>query len=61
MVEQTAPHPRVVVIGAGIVGVNVADELVQRGWQQITVTYTPTFVTNKTLTFSLSASDVAKA
>ena len=35
--------------------------MVPTGWQQITVTYTPTFVTNKTLTFSLSASDVAKA
>lgn len=33
-------HPdakRVVIIGAGIVGVNVADELVQRGWSDITV------------------------
>lgn len=28
---------RVVIIGAGIVGVNVADELVQRGWTDITV------------------------
>lgn len=37
MAERTAPHPRVVVIGAGIVGVNVADELAQRGWQRITV------------------------
>ena len=35
--------------------------MVPTGWQKITVTYTPTFVTNKTLTFSLSASDVAKA
>ncbi|KAI3394944.1 hypothetical protein diail_2051 [Diaporthe ilicicola] len=33
-------HPeakRVVIIGAGIVGVNVADELVERGWTDITV------------------------
>lgn len=29
--------PRVVVIGAGIVGTNLADELVQRGWTDITV------------------------
>lgn len=35
--------------------------MVPTGWQKITVTYTPTFVTNKTLTFSLNASDVAKA
>jgi glycine cleavage system aminomethyltransferase T/glycine/D-amino acid oxidase-like deaminating enzyme len=28
---------RVVIIGAGIVGVNLADELVQRGWTDITV------------------------
>ncbi|KAF4464046.1 dimethylglycine dehydrogenase mitochondrial precursor [Fusarium albosuccineum] len=32
-----APSPRVVIIGAGIVGVNVADELVSRGWTDITV------------------------
>ncbi|RSM03860.1 Dimethylglycine oxidase [Fusarium ambrosium] len=32
-----APSPRVVIIGAGIVGVNVADELVSRGWSDITV------------------------
>jgi len=32
-----APSPRVLIIGAGIVGVNVADELVQRGWTDITV------------------------
>jgi glycine/D-amino acid oxidase-like deaminating enzyme len=31
------PAPRVVIIGAGIVGVNVADELVSRGWTDITV------------------------
>lgn len=32
-----APAPRVVIIGAGIVGTNVADELIQRGWTNITV------------------------
>ncbi|KAK0935917.1 hypothetical protein LTR29_012540 [Friedmanniomyces endolithicus] len=32
-----APSPRVVIIGAGIVGTNVADELVSRGWDDITV------------------------
>lgn len=31
------PSPRVVIIGAGIVGTNVADELVSRGWTDITV------------------------
>lgn len=30
-------QPRVVIIGAGIVGVNLADELVSRGWGDITV------------------------
>lgn len=30
-------NKRVVIIGAGIVGTNVADELVQRGWNNITV------------------------
>ncbi|KAF3355684.1 hypothetical protein VdG1_03976 [Verticillium dahliae VDG1] len=29
--------PRVVIIGAGIVGTNIADELVARGWTNITV------------------------
>lgn len=29
--------PRVVIIGAGIVGANLADELTQRGWDQVTV------------------------
>jgi len=29
--------PRVVIIGAGVVGVNIADELVQRGWSNILV------------------------
>lgn len=32
-----APSPRIVIIGAGIVGTNVADELVSRGWTDITV------------------------
>ncbi|KAK0941796.1 hypothetical protein LTR29_006688 [Friedmanniomyces endolithicus] len=32
-----APSPRVVIIGAGIVGTNLADELVSRGWDDITV------------------------
>ncbi|KAI1112237.1 Dimethylglycine oxidase [Nemania sp. NC0429] len=32
-----ACKPRVVIIGAGIVGTNVADELVSRGWSDITV------------------------
>lgn len=32
-----APTQRVVIIGAGIVGANVADELVARGWTDITV------------------------
>ncbi|KAI0811771.1 Dimethylglycine oxidase [Xylaria sp. FL0064] len=32
-----AAKPRVVIIGAGIVGTNVADELVSRGWSDITV------------------------
>ena len=32
-----ASTPRVVIIGAGIVGCNVADELVRRGWTNITV------------------------
>ena len=30
-------NPRVVIIGAGIVGANLADELVGRGWTDITV------------------------
>ncbi|EFY87157.1 Dimethylglycine Oxidase [Metarhizium acridum CQMa 102] len=33
----TVNQPRVVIIGAGIVGVNLADELVSRGWSDITV------------------------
>lgn len=32
-----AYNPKVVIIGAGIVGTNLADELVQRGWKNITV------------------------
>jgi glycine/D-amino acid oxidase-like deaminating enzyme len=32
-----ASAPRVVIIGAGIVGTNLADELVTRGWSDITV------------------------
>lgn len=32
-----ATSQRVVIVGAGIVGVNLADELVQRGWNNITV------------------------
>ncbi|OAL25011.1 hypothetical protein AYO20_10545 [Fonsecaea nubica] len=32
-----APVPRVAIIGAGIVGTNLADELVSRGWSDITV------------------------
>ncbi|PRI10652.1 GcvT family protein [Leucobacter massiliensis] len=32
-----SPSPRVVIIGAGIVGANLADELVQRGWNNILV------------------------
>ena len=30
-------HPRVVIIGAGIVGANLADELTERGWNRVTV------------------------
>ncbi|HET7668071.1 MAG TPA: FAD-dependent oxidoreductase, partial [Mycobacterium sp.] len=29
--------PRVVIVGAGIVGANLADELTARGWDQVTV------------------------
>ena len=29
--------PRVVIIGAGIVGANLADELTLRGWDRVTV------------------------
>ncbi|MUL42868.1 FAD-dependent oxidoreductase [Streptomonospora sp. PA3] len=34
---RSAPHPRVVVIGAGIVGCALADELTSRGWTDVTV------------------------
>ncbi|CAG9992940.1 unnamed protein product [Clonostachys byssicola] len=34
---MTSTSSKVVIIGAGIVGVNVADELVSRGWNDITV------------------------
>lgn len=33
---------------------------VPTGWQELSVTYTPTFVSGKSLTFTMSASDVAK-
>ena len=32
-----APHPKVVIVGAGIVGCALADELTQRGWTDVTV------------------------
>ena len=32
-----AASPRVVIIGAGIVGTSLADELVERGWTDVTV------------------------
>ncbi|MET1152633.1 FAD-dependent oxidoreductase [Arthrobacter sp.] len=32
-----SPTPRVVIIGAGIVGANLADELAARGWRNVTV------------------------
>lgn len=35
--SDMTPGKRVVIIGAGIVGTNVADELVSRGWRDITV------------------------
>lgn len=35
--HQPAPGPRVVVIGAGIVGCSLADELTARGWTDVTV------------------------
>ncbi|MER7081623.1 Glycine cleavage system T protein (aminomethyltransferase) [Saccharopolyspora kobensis] len=34
---MSTTNPRVVIIGAGIVGANLADELTQRGWADITV------------------------
>lgn len=36
-ISTTPPAPRVVIIGAGIVGTNLADELVSLGWTDITV------------------------
>ncbi|MFB6552909.1 FAD-dependent oxidoreductase [Streptomyces sp. NPDC056405] len=35
--HDTGPSPRVVVIGAGIVGCSLADELTARGWRDVTV------------------------
>ena len=35
--------------------------MVPADWQQMTVTYTPTFVSGKTLTFTMSASDLKNA
>ncbi|WP_328556743.1 GcvT family protein [Streptomyces sp. NBC_00358] len=37
MSSTHAPRPRVVVIGAGIVGCSLADELTARGWNDVTV------------------------
>ncbi|MFD4568966.1 FAD-dependent oxidoreductase [Streptomyces sp. NPDC058467] len=37
MSSTPATHPRVVVIGAGIVGCSLADELTARGWTDVTV------------------------
>lgn len=37
MSHAPAPSPRVVVIGAGIVGCSLADELTARGWTDVTV------------------------
>ncbi|MFE9629562.1 FAD-dependent oxidoreductase [Streptomyces sp. NPDC006463] len=37
MSQAPAPSPRVVVIGAGIVGCSLADELTARGWSDVTV------------------------
>ncbi|MFB7462568.1 FAD-dependent oxidoreductase [Streptomyces sp. NPDC056224] len=37
MSHAPAPGPRVVVIGAGIVGCSLADELTARGWSDVTV------------------------
>ena len=34
--------------------------MVPKGWKQLSVTYIPTFVENKTLTFNMSASDVLR-
>lgn len=35
--HPTSPTPRVVIIGAGIVGCSLADELTARGWSDVTV------------------------
>lgn len=35
--------------------------MVPADWQQMTVTYTPTFVSGKTITFSMSASDLTNS
>ena len=35
--------------------------MVPKGWQELTVTYTPTFVEDRTLTFTLNASDIAQS
>ena len=35
--------------------------MVPADWQQMTVTYTPTFVSGKTLTFSMSSSDLSNS
>jgi glycine cleavage system aminomethyltransferase T/glycine/D-amino acid oxidase-like deaminating enzyme len=37
MAPSPSPSPRIIIIGAGIVGANLADELVSRGWSDITV------------------------
>lgn len=37
MSSTPANHPRVVIIGAGIVGCSLADELTARGWTDVTV------------------------
>ena len=34
---------------------------VPTGWQKLNVTFVPTFVANKSLTFTLSSSDIAQA
>ena len=33
---------------------------VPTGWQKLSVTFTPTFVANKSLTFSLNSSDLTQ-
>ena len=34
--------------------------MVPTNWQELTVTYTPTFVEDRTLTFTLKSSDIAQ-